>query len=547
MTPGATAAQAAADFLEQHGRAFGGSGELQFRELWSTPANEGRFTIFAYRQQIRGKDVDGSVIRVKVKTHHGVPRVDYAAGRVAGEPTQGSERPLVPVQIAADFVRMQPGYGTLTIVGEPELVVLRGERERPDSWCWRMTARSGESALALHRTFYVDTMLPRVLRVRNDFQHMNPPTTGIVQAPGMPAAYPWIPYQGDPGDLVMQRIPGIRVEGATISANGHVFSNSVGEFSLNFGQAQEEITVESTLEDQAEWYRVFVEQATTPTEWLSDSLEATVGDTVTLGLENGDISEEFRVAQTDTVVAANRARTFFQQYISTTVSGLSFPVQLIPNVSGGGFVCNGGALFVPSPDRWVMVWARANSGNCYNHGSHSMVGHEYGHVALGMLGIPIGDQAGFHEGYGDTFAGMLNDDAVLGRQHRIVNGNPVPVRDDPTSSGINCQYPLGSTPLLCNCGQEHLAGQLLSGPWVRIREGFKTYYGAGTGLSNVRTLFGDWSLVTAGGGEDCIYSSAHPGTLVEVLSVTPDDSLAVLSIICGAFASHSITCDCGCP
>src|SRR4029079_14056828 len=98
--------------------------------------------------------------------------------------------------------------------------------------------------------------------------------------------------------------------------------------------------------------------------------------------------------------------------------------------------------------------------------------HEYGHIALAMLG----DYANaFHEGYADTYGNMLNDDSVQGRSHY---GDGQSVGDDPTSSLINCQYPLlSSTSSRCDCGESHAAGQLLSGPWVRIRNSLKSTYG----------------------------------------------------------------------
>jgi len=538
MTPGVTAARAAADFLEHHGRAYGSSGELQFRELWSTPARDGRFTVFAYRQQIRGKDVDGSVIRVKVKSDEGVFRVDYAAGRVAGEPTQGSEIPLVPAQIAADFVRLQPGYGTLAIVGEPELVVLRGTGERTDSWCWRVTAQSGAAEIAPNRTYFVDTSLPRIAYVRDNLKHFDPPTTGSVEAEGMPAAYPWIPYQGNSGDLVTHRIPGIRVNGTTSTASGHAFANSAGEFSLAVGQTNQSIAIDTTVSQQAQWYRVFTYEK--DPQFIAASAQATVGDTVPLPLFNTNMTEERRVAQADTVVTANRGRAFFIQYISSTVSGLTYIVNILPNDSIFAPPCNGYAF--PGSSSYAMGFAPSSSfAGCWNFGSHSVAAHEYGHVALFMLDDALNFHYGFHEGFADTFGNMLNDDSVQGRQHYTSGSN---FREDPTSSGINCQYPLSSNSSSpCDCDMPHKAGQLLSGPWVRIRTQLKSYYGSSAGLEYARVLFGNWTLVTLGGDDGCL--SAHPGTLAEVLSVT--ESAVEQQIICCAFAAHSMTGDCSCP
>lgn len=118
-------------------------------------------------------------------------------------------------------------------------------------------------------------------------------------------------------------------------------------------------------------------------------------------------------------------------------------------------------------------------------------------------------------------------------------GISVPPADDPTSSGINCQYPLPNG--VCDCGTEdgHSEGQLLSGPWVRIRTGLKaSSYGETVGLERARQLFGRWTLVTMGGDGTC--HSAHPGTLVEAMSVA--NGSVELSIVCSSFASHNIHC-----
>ncbi len=97
MSPGATEAEAAAAFLAQHGDVFGGpltQGRPELSEDRSVQSPDGRFAVFAYRQKIRGKEVDGSLIRIKVRRGE-APCVDYAAARMAGEPTAGSEQPVL--------------------------------------------------------------------------------------------------------------------------------------------------------------------------------------------------------------------------------------------------------------------------------------------------------------------------------------------------------------------------------------------------------------------------------------------------------------------
>ncbi len=115
MTPGTSEAQAAAGFLAQHGSLFGGTftdHEPEVRQLWSVTAKDESFTSFAYRQLIRGKEVEGSDIRIKVKRGT-IARVDYAAARIAGEPTAGSENPYLTAEAASLFVRMWSGESSL--------------------------------------------------------------------------------------------------------------------------------------------------------------------------------------------------------------------------------------------------------------------------------------------------------------------------------------------------------------------------------------------------------------------------------------------------
>jgi hypothetical protein len=160
-----------------------------------------------------------------------------------------------------------------------------------------------------------------------------------------------------------------------------------------------------------------------------------------------------------------------------------------------------------------------------------------GHVALEILEVDRAAYPGFDEGYGDTYSFMVNDNSVFGPS-QFINGDNM--RDDPTSSNVNCQYPLtysGNQTLVCNCSEGHLSGPLLSGPWVRIKTALKSYYGSTTGLQYARELFGSWSLVTMG-GDDSVCHSAFPGTLLEVWDLA--SAGVQRDIVCAAFLSHSI-------
>jgi hypothetical protein len=538
MSAGLTEAAAAGAFLTGHGAALGGPlqaglGSLDVRELWKLPSRDGRFVAFAYRQMIRGKEVDGSDIRIKVRCGP-VPRVDYAAARLAGEPTAGSESPVLSAQVAAMVAQSLSGTPELTVEGTPELVVLRGNNTRPDWWCWRVHTRLGQGILHRRATYYVDTVAPRIVHKRENFHNFHPPTTGTVEARGTSTSHPILPYRGPSTPLVNHRMPGARVNGTVGTQSGSVYTNNNGQFELNVGKTNQAIVVSSTLQDPGQWYRVYYSPPTTP-EYLSETETVEVGAAVPLALANTAMSEERRVAQADLVFSINRARNFFLNYISTSAPGLSYPVFIAPSQIGGITPCNAGAAHFKSPfNLYALVFAPSNV-ECWNFATHSWAGHEFGHVALFMIDL-VEQNTAFHEGYADTYANLLNDDSVQGRQQFVNGAN---VRDDPTSSGINCQYPIpNNTTATCTCAEIHSAGQLLSGPWVRIRNA--------SGLEHARTLFGQWSLVTVGGDADC--GSAHPGTVAELLSIT--DSLVDLNLICTSFAAHGITipeCSSGWP
>ncbi|MBX3377030.1 MAG: hypothetical protein KF678_08510, partial [Phycisphaeraceae bacterium] len=494
---------------------------------------DGSFTAFAYRQTIRGKEVDGSLVRVKVRRGE-VPCVDYAAARLAGEPTIGSETPVLPAEAAVLTVQAMSGLSGLVLEGAPELVVLRGDGRREDAWCWRVTMREGEEPLVKSRSFYVDTNLPRILYVGQHFAASHQPTTGIVQGWGMPAAPPWHPYKGNSNDLVLHAIPGISVHGTISGAPEAVFTDANGNFVLNSGSSGQTIAVDATFGRQGQGYRVDT-AFSNPNDYLGVSSTAAVGSDISLTLtgSNSNFTEEMRVAQVDAAIAAVRARAFATQYIGT----VSFNVALLPNVTSTG--CG---FFLGSYPTYSISLAKYNSATFWNCASHSVIGHEFGHAMLASLGITTAAQPAFHEGFADAYDNMMNDSNVAGPSQRTNGGN---IRDDPRSQHINCQYPLtqhGTMHPHCGCfdpeGDPYIALPLTSGVWVRIRVGFKNEYGDDDGLDKARTLFGNWCLLTAGGDEQC--QGLHPGSLLEVLNSMDSEDTTWIEIIETAFAEHNI-------
>ncbi len=436
------------------------------------------------------------------------------------------------------------GIEGLVVEGSPEVVVLRGERNRPDAWCWRLTTREGDGLLAKRRVYYVDTAMPRIVHVRNFFDSfVDPPTTGAVEGSGMPAADPWYPYRGNSNDLVTHRIPGIRVNGTpTGQSTTSAYADGNGEFSISAGAANQAITLAASFgpysppsSRNGQWYHLWIVNAS-PSDYLADSQGANVGDDrlLTLSSSNSQFDSEMRTAQVDSIICARRCRDFLLQYVWP---GYSLFLYLLPNEpgvggQGGTWAPNGGGSFTlafrpsynPTPPL-VGSW---------NAASHSTIAHEFGHALLHIVAPELFGVSGFHEGFADSFSTLLLDISVQGPSQRMDGGN---IRDDPTV--VNCQYPLTTSE--CGCAAAHSTGQLLSGIWVRIRTGLKSYYGNSTGLNHARTIFGQWAMVTSGGDETC--EGAYPGTLIELLSLFPSETsedAPKIEVILASFAAHNI-------
>src|SRR5262249_13050449 len=154
---------------------------------WSSPSSDGDSVVFAYTQKIRGKPVEGSHIRIRVR-RAAVLRVDYASARLSGEPTVGTEQPTLTADAARILAIVSGSPEGFVIDDTPELAVLRGNARRPDAWCWRIAAHEGAGPRTRSRTYFVDTASPRIVQIQDHSWGIDPPTTGAVGAVGTPAA-----------------------------------------------------------------------------------------------------------------------------------------------------------------------------------------------------------------------------------------------------------------------------------------------------------------------------------------------------------------------
>jgi hypothetical protein len=542
MTPGITPEAAAEEFLTSHGQIFG-VGSLEWEPLRRQTSRDGRLVIFAYQQKIREKAVHGGQVRVVVRTG-AVPRVCFAGVRLAGEPSLGLETPIISSELVPLVVQTQPGFNDFVPAGEAELVALRGGRSRQDAWCWRIRMTHRQRPLD-SRTFFLNTGTAEIVHIRDSKLHASPPTSGTLDAKGTSASAlsPYIPGVTGVLDVPM---PQARITGI-VNTTTHVFTDDAGAFVVELGDEADPIALlgsigpDSTL--RGRWFRLrnldgnpysnnppSVPQLDAP----HTSVVGSSGNALSLSSTS---SLAYRVAQSDVWVSAHRARAFADEFIGSILG--SSIMHLWVNVQGGSFPFDGDCNAMIDPAlRFVLFTTDgtvSSIGDCWNMGSHSVVTHEIGHQVHWDFGVQDGEA--FMEGYADCFAIFTNDDVVQGRWLWDTSSGPMHVRDDPTSSNINCQYPIStSSPALCQCtAGPHNGGQLLSGPWVRILRGFRDEYGEDVGLDKARELFGAWSNVMLGINDNC--NGANEDVLIEILGVAGSDGM---TIVCPAFYAHSI-------
>jgi hypothetical protein len=479
MTAGIDPAGAAAAFLHQHGRIFG-VGQPELAERWVNGPKDETFTVFAYRQTLRGVPVDGGEARVMV-WHRPVAQVGYASAVLAGEPTVGANPPVVPALLASVIAQTRPGYGQLAVVGEPEFVVLRGEGTRGDAWTWRVRVQRADSLTPDPRTLFIETRAGQVIHVRNEFAGSDG-ITGTVSGwgSGLGSTLPH-PINAP----VLLRLPEVLVQASTAHEVHEATTSAAGEFAFPISDDETAI-VDSALgptEDQA-GVHIWVLNAehrnlgvcSIPEDSaLAVSAVATAPTHVDLEMPTSSVplEEDYVVAQVNAVVHGYRSREFVVSRLAAPA--LQGRLRMVVNT-----ISTGSAQYTVCP-QGVTLWF---GGTYYcalaNFASSSIIAHEYGHYVLRQLGS-VGNTY-FDEGYADAFSILLNDDAVIGRLHQ--NWNTVHHRDDPLIA--NCQYPIPNPqPTTCVC-DSHGSGQMLSGVWWRIAQGFKTQYGPEAGLERTR-------------------------------------------------------------
>lgn len=501
MTPGLNAAQAAQQWILDHGDAFG-AGALDLRLQWSTPLQDGRGTVFAYQQYIQGYPVEHGNARVMV-LHQPINRVVYAGGTLAPAP----ERPFGPVvdsEVAVNFVKSVRAHQHLPEFGTPALVVYQGEGE----WiapvlCWKFSGEVLSLRTREYWTFFVDATAPRLVHVRNEILHAE--INGHARGRASPGTNP---------DIASNPTQFMGLPGLAINSPGLLgaYTDANGDFTIESG-ATSTIDISASLE-QASWVRI-TDDSGAPT--LTASAQATPQATALLSFNS--VPNAFNTAQVNVFIHTNRIHDFIR---SRSGNWGLIDWQIDANVNLAQ-TCN--AFFEPSPS----INFFSAGGGCVNTGYSSVVAHEYGHFIVNRLNL---GQGGFGEGFSDTCSMLLYNDPIIGRNFQ----GGAPVR---TPFTANQQYPC-SDPI-------HTCGQLIAGAWWGIKLKLEQRYGTTEGLQRTQQLFVDWMLITNGGTGASFKNSAHPGTAIQILTLDDNDGYLPNGTpnyggICSVFATHNITC-----
>jgi hypothetical protein len=565
MTAGLSPDDAAARFWADHGQVFRGT-QPQLTQAWSGTSREDARTIFAYTQTVRGVPVEGAVIRLTTQTLGGLPRVTFVSAKIAGEPLVGLEQPLIPAELAAAIVRSQQGYGELLVLGEPERVVLLADRERGDAWAWKVRTLVIGSRPEQPYTFYVDTATGRLLKVVSSRVGSGNEVAGMVTGKATPLAgnLPHI-STNSPTTLALPRVR-VGWSEAGVGLWDDFSTDTGGVFVFDVG-SHVEVDVRAALgptidEAGPHFFIVNVNGSVTTNHnqiscticWFDHPIWPAIIDAASV--QEDDVSapgsqslaisddDEYTVAQMNAVVHLERTRAYIMDRLETDENLFDDVLRIVVNFCKGDG--RGSAFYhkhtnFPGCDNYkTLVFAASHEspGNWdyRNMAYSSVISHEYGHYVLDKL---IGEPGlAFGEGFADTLSILVNADEQIGRWYEA----SVPFIRHPLAA--DCVYQVSSTG--CSLSDPWERGQVLGGIWTRIMNNFVTTY-PGDGLERARTLHVRWAATTTGADPLEDNESAHPGTLIEVLTADDDDGnlgngTPNWSIICDAFEQHGIDC-----
>jgi Thermolysin metallopeptidase, catalytic domain len=475
MTGGATPAEAAANFLAEHGDEFGEPG-LDLRPVRVDVISNGS-TVIAYQQHIDGLPVEFGIGRVLVNGESN--RVTYAAARLAHRPEGGFAVPKMHATDALAMMRAGPLYRHLEEWSEPSLVIYDGDTvssgNQSATIAWKFTGEIKDLARREVFTFFVDTVSGRLLEARNGVLHTD--ILGNVQAKGTPGLKP----DSASNPPVLMPVELIRVKGPSVTAE----TDGLGNYVLaNPGTTA--VNVTTSLAD-GRWVRVVDASGTSVLSLTQGVTPPGPGNFV---LNNSPTA--FATAQVNAFVGTIKIHEYFKLRAPTFTA---IEIQIPANVNIDS-ACN--AFF----DGSSINFYRA-AGGCANTAYSDIVAHEYGHFVVQSLGLA---QGSFGEGYSDSCGVLLYDTGIIGQDFCGPGCN---VRN---IDAANKQYPCA--------GGVHDCGQVLAGIWRDMRLKMTDRYGSELALELTRQLHVDWSLITVGGNDS---NAAWPQTGIEAMIADDND------------------------
>ncbi|MBX3363159.1 MAG: hypothetical protein KF866_00210 [Phycisphaeraceae bacterium] len=514
MTPGATPDEAAEAWISDFASAFTGGAVPELVFSRENTLADGKFTVYAYDQTLGGVPVEYGTLKVLVlnSAAESPHRVVFASANVAMAGPGFEATPSIDGTDAVMGIAHSLAFRDLPTWHEPTLAIWFGDGEwgAPRlTWKFMGEATNGTVTDRAY-TFFVDAHTGDLVHVRSEIYYVD--VNGTIRGWVSPGVLPDIPSNPE----VLVPLPDVR---ATITGGGNAFSDLLGAFTISHGGAAPVTVTTGVLEGR--WARVFDNEGPS----MTASANVTPPGPADLILNNG-ARGEYETAQANGLYQTTLIHNYMADRSNFAPINVALTVNVNLTTSGGINGCN---AFYSSANQSNNYFRILNG--CNNTAYSTVVAHEYGHFIVNRLGLA---QGGFGEGFGDTVAMLLHDTNIVG-QNFFQSGGAIRM-----PQAANQQFPCSSTSV-------HTCGQILGGTWYDIRDAFVGAYGHQPGLTAVRQLQVDWSLITNGGTGTNSLNSAHPGTAIEVLTIDDNDGdldngTPNYALICPQFAGHNISC-----
>ncbi|MFY9234609.1 MAG: hypothetical protein WAO58_09140 [Fimbriimonadaceae bacterium] len=462
---GETAADTAKSLVSQFGAAFNpGDGTYEFDR--TQDVMNGKFTAVYFNQKLGGLPVDKADLTVLVKNQPGYPAVLISSNVRDVEGISTS--PRVTKAEARNLVRNQDR--TLKSIGEPELIVYRGESDT--YLAWKLIADNLIKERPKKFRVFVDANSGAILEWRNMILTVD--VNGNVQGKASAGLKP----DNNLNPPTQMAIAGLRV---AITGGNIAYSDSLGDFVIaNGGSSQVTVTADMT----GRWVRVI------PVRGTPLALSQNVTPPGPANFVFNPSPTEFNTAQLNALRHTEMVHDFAKA-INNSYPGID--IQMPANVNLND-TCNAYYDFSS-----INFFGSQSQSGCPNTAYSTVVDHEYGHHIVDS-GHPnaSGD---YHEGMADTTAVMLTNQPGTGEDFFGPNTGPL------RSAINNFTYPCG--------GEAHDCGNVISGAFWLTKEALKDTIGDGQALILARSWYLNSILLRPSG--------ITPEITIDVLTLDDND------------------------